>query len=294
MKYIPESELILNADKSVYHLNLKPEDISNTIILVGDKDRVPLISSLFDTIELKKNKREFYSHTGYYKNKRISVVSSGIGPDNIDIVINELDALVNINLEKRVIKDQLSSLNFIRIGTCGTLHHEIPLNSFIVSDYGLGFDNLLKFYKGNYTADEMELYDRLKQHLLKNDSRISFYLYSCSNQLKQFFQGDFYHGITVTAPGFFGPQGREVRAALAYPDLNDHLANFEYKNQKVLNFEMETSAIYGLSKLMGHHAITVDLVLANRATGEAASNYTEQMKMLAQKVLDIVADSKEL
>ncbi|MBT7827675.1 MAG: nucleoside phosphorylase [Bacteroidetes bacterium] len=287
MKYIPESELILNDDRSVYHLNLMPEDIANTIILVGDKDRVPLISRFFDRIDIKKNKREFYTHTGYYKGKRISVVSTGIGPDNIDIVLNELDALVNVDLENRTLKEKLTSLNFIRIGTCGTLHAEIPVNSFIVSDYGLGFDNLLKFYQGKYTTDEKRIYDKLKAHLHQHESKISFYLYACSKELQKRFENDFYHGITITAPGFFGPQGRSVRAPLAYPGLNDCLAKFHYEDQKILNFEMETSAIYGLSKLLGHHAITVDLVLANRATGVASINYSDRMEELAVKVLDI-------
>jgi uridine phosphorylase len=289
MKTIPESELILNHDKSVYHLNLLPEDIADTIILVGDKDRVPLISQLFDRIDIQKNKREFYTHTGFYNGKRLSVISSGIGPDNIDIVINELDALVNVDLDKRTVKNEHKSLNFIRIGTCGTLHKEIDVHSYIVSEFGLGFDNLLKFYKGRYTDLEKELYDALKIHLQNSKTQIPFYLYSCSDQLKTLFMNGFYKGITITAPGFFGPQGRSVRAELAYPKLNDSLANFKYKEHRILNFEMETSAIFGLSKLLGHHAITVDLVLANRATGKASNDYSGEMKILAKKILDIAS-----
>ncbi|MEA3497041.1 MAG: nucleoside phosphorylase, partial [Bacteroidota bacterium] len=286
---IPESELILNADNSVYHLNLKAEDIADTIILVGDKDRVPLISSFFDSIEITKQKREFVTHTGFYKNKRISVLSTGIGTDNIDIVLNELDALVNIDLEKRTIKEKSKSLNFIRIGTCGAIHEEIPINSFIVSHYGLGFDNLLKFYKCSYRKDEKEIYDKLKVFLKQKNTELPFYLFAASEKMKKYFSDKYFKGITITAPGFFGPQGRSVRTELTYPKLIDALSEFEHKGNKILNFEMETSAIFGLSRILGHNAITVDLVLANRITKQASANYNHKMKDLAVQVLDIIS-----
>lgn len=287
---IPESELILNTDGSVYHLNLLPQDIADTIILVGDKDRVPLVSSLFDSIELKKNKREFYTHTGSYKGKRISVISSGIGTDNIDIVLNELDALANIDLKTRELKEDLKSLNFIRIGTCGTIHENIETGSYVVSDYGLGFDNLMRFYTCTWNDREKLIYDELKKHLQYQVSYTPFYLFGASDFLQKLFSDPiFYHGITITSPGFFGPQGRSLRLPLAYPNLIDSLASFELGDLKVLNFEMETSAIFGLSRLLGHHAITVDLVLANRNTKKAAINYQENMKALAKNVLESIA-----
>ncbi len=289
---IPESELLLNQDGSVYHLNLRPEDISDTIILVGDKDRVPLITSLFDSVELKKNKREFYTHTGHYKNKKITVISSGIGTDNIDIVLNELDALANIDLETRTVRDKTKSLNLIRIGTCGTLQREIPVNSHIISSFGLGLDNLLRYYQCNWSDDEKLYYDEIKKHLQYHVAYTPFYLFAASaNLLDIFSKYEFYKGITITSPGFFGPQCRSLRLPLAYPNLIDSLGSFVLNGQRVLNFEMETSAIYGLSKLMGHHALTIDLVLANRILKTASINYQDHMLSLARKVLDIIVEN---
>jgi len=245
-----------------------------------------MISNLFDKIEIIKNKREFLTHTGYYKNKKISVISTGIGTDNIDIVINELDSLVNIDLKQRQLKEDHKSLNFIRIGTCGSIQEEIEVNSFIVSDYGLGFDNLLRFYKCHWTEDEKLLYDKIKYHLQYYLTYTPFYLFGASELLKQIFSDNYLHGITVTSPGFFGPQGRELRLDLSYPELIKHLASFSFSDIKILNFEMETSAIYGLSKLLGHQAITIDLVLANRITKIASSNYSEKISELALSVLE--------
>lgn len=290
---IPESELILNQDGSVYHLNLLPEDISTNIILVGDKDRVPLISKLFDKVLISKHKREFYTQTGLYKGKKITVISTGIGTDNIDIVLNELDALVNVDLKKREVKKELKSLRFVRIGTCGVIQPEIPVSSYIVSTYSLGFDNLLRFYHCEWRDDEKEVYDALKKHLQYFLSYTPFYLFGASKQMLECFEKpEFYKGITITAPGFFGPQGRVVRLQLAYPQLNDILASFQYKEHKILNFEMETSAIYGLSNLMNHHAVTVDLALANRYLKTASIDYHKEMEKLALKVLDIIAEEK--
>ena len=245
---------------------------------------------MLDNSEMKKQKREFITHTGIYNDKRLSVISTGIGTDNIDIVINELDALVNIDLEKRTVKEEKTSLNFIRIGTCGALHKNIPINSAIVSDFGLGFDNLLRFYKCQWDLDEKAMYDSIKHHLQYHLAYTPFYLFGGSKILSDLFPADqFFHGTTITAPGFFGPQGRSLRLELAYPGLIDALASYEFLGQKILNFEMETSAIFGLSKMLGHRATTVDLVLANRATKEASIDYNEHMKGLAQKVLDIVS-----
>jgi uridine phosphorylase len=290
MNKIPESELILNSNGSIYHLNLKPEDIAHTIILVGDKDRVPLIGGLFDQIEIIKEKREFVTLTGIYKGKRISVISTGIGTDNIDIVVNELDALVNIDFKNRTLKEEPISLNLIRIGTCGTIDKNIPVESFIVSDYSLGFDNLISFYKSTINEEEKHLCEKIKAHLHNSRIDLPIYLFSCSEKLKLYFSGFQQSGITVTSPGFFGPQCRTLRAPVSFPNLIDSLSNFSDQDKRIVNFEMETSAIYGLSRILGHHAITIDLVLANRVIGKTAVNYHEKMKNLAEKVLDIIAN----
>lgn len=288
MKTISFTELPLNADNSVYHLNLLPEDISNTIILVGDKERVSLVSSFFDKVELKKEKREFFTHTGIFNGKRLSVISTGIGPDNIDIAINELDALVNINLFNRTHKETKTSLKFIRIGTSGTIQEDIPINSAIVADFSMGLDNLLSFYKYEQNPYEIELSKELEQHLHKHNSFLPFYIFEGSQELRNLIPSEFYHGITITAPGFYGPQGRSIRSEIAFPELNNILSNFKYKDQRILNFEMESSAIYGLSRILGHNAVTVDLVLANRATHTFSVNYESSMKDLVKKVLDCI------
>jgi uridine phosphorylase len=289
MQSFPPSELVLNPDNSVYHLNLKPGDVADTVILVGDKERVPVITNFFEKIEFKKEKREFITHTGYYKDKRITVLSTGIGTDNIDIVVNELDALVNIDLEKRVEKEQKKVLNLIRIGTCGSIQAGAPVNSAIVADYGLGFDNLMSFYKYRYNSIEKKLTRRLKRHLSRHHFKFPLYVAEGSPELRSVFVGDYIHGITITAPGFYGPQGRILRYKIPFPDFIYHMGTFNYKGQRVINFEMETSALYGLANILGHKAVTIDLVVANRVFNKFSSDYQEKMRSLIIKVLNTIA-----
>lgn len=284
------TDLLLNKDFSSYHINLKPDEIGETIFLVGDKDRVPVISQYFDKIIVKKEKREFYSHTGFYKNIKITAISTGIGTDNIDIVVNELDSLANINLEKKQDKAEKTRLTFVRIGTCGIIQDDIPVGSPIVSDFALGLDNLMSFYEIENSVEEKEISDLLKTHLKKNKLELDFYLTESSTKLREKFKEGFYHGITITAPGFYAPQGRKLRYKLSKPNMIDVLSGFKYSSQRILNFEMETSAIYGLSKILGHDAITIDLGLANRKQNKAQVNYYEAMSKLVKRVLDIVVE----
>ena len=282
------TELVLNSTNSVYHLNLHPWEIASDIILVGDKDRVSMISGFFDKIEIRRENREFVTHTGFYKGKRISLVATGIGTDNIDIVINELDALANINLEKRELNPVLTKLKFIRIGTCGGLQKNLPIGSAVVSQMTIGMDNLMHFYDYQKTETEAEAQQLLTDYLRKNKINLDFYIFESNDQRLNGFPEHFHHGITLTAPGFYGPQGRAVRTPLAYPDMVETLSEFEFRQLKVLNFEMETSAIYGLSRILGHEAITVDLVIGNRVTKNFAVDYHPDMKILVKTVLDLI------
>lgn len=282
------SELVLTEHNSVYHLDLQPDEIADYIILVGDRSRVGMISGFFDKIELQRENREFVTHTGFYKNKRISVVATGIGTDNIDIVINELDALANIDFEKRELKPDFRKLNFIRIGTCGSLQADISVGSAVISKMVIGMDNLMHFYAFNQTAREKEAQKLLAEHLYKNKLDFNFYLFESKDIKIKKFPSNFYPGITLTAPGFYGPQGRAVRTPLAYQNMIEILSHFEYKNLKVLNFEMETSAIYGLSGMLGHEAVTVDLVIGNRVTKEFAKDYHPDMGKLVKTILDLL------
>jgi uridine phosphorylase len=261
------SELILNPDGSVYHLNLKPEHIAHDIIFVGDQNRVEKISNQFDTIEFSFQKREFKTHTGTLNGKRISVISTGIGPDNIDIVMNELDALVNIDLITRQPKSTLTSLNIIRIGTSGSLQADIPVDSFVMSKYGLGLDNMLR----SYLVDEISN-SKMEESFINYtnwDSRKGRpYVISCSEKLEQLIESDKIHkGITATAGGFYGPQGRVLRLDIQDKNLNSKMDTFQFEGNRITNLEMETAAIYGLSKLLGHNALSLNAIIANRATG---------------------------
>ena len=264
---IQASELILNPDGSVYHLNLKPEHIAHDIIFVGDQNRVEKISSLFDTIEFSSQKREFKTHTGTLNGKRISVISTGIGPDNIDIVMNELDALVNIDLKTRQLKTTLKSLNIFRIGTSGSLQADIPVDSFVMSKYGLGLDNMLR----SYLVDEIsnsKIEELFIDHTNWDIRKGRPYVISCSEKLEQLIESDKIHkGITATAGGFYGPQGRILRLGIQDENLNSKMDNFLFEGNRITNLEMETAAIYGLSKLMGHNALSLNAIIANRATG---------------------------
>lgn len=279
---IKESELILNPDGSIYHLNLRPEQVADTIILVGDPNRVPRVSAYFDTIEFSTQKREFCTHTGIYKGKRLTALSTGIGPDNIDIVINELDALFNIDLHTRKPKEQLTSLNIVRFGTSGSLQADIPVDSFVLSSHGLGMDNMLHAYKDAPNVREIAMEEAFIAHTQWNTGKGRPYIIGCGETLKQRLLTDkVFEGITGTAPGFYGPQGRMLRLPVQDPTLNDKLHSFNYKGYRMTNLEMETSAIYGLSKLLGHQAVSLNAIIANRAAG----TFTKDTKKVVENLI---------
>ena len=279
---IKESELILNPDGSIYHLNLRPEQVADTIILVGDPNRVPRVSAYFDTIEFSTQKREFCTHTGTYKGKRLTALSTGIGPDNIDIVINELDALFNIDLHTRKPKEQLTSLNIVRFGTSGSLQADIPVDSFVLSSHGLGMDNMLHAYKDAPNVREIAMEEAFMAHTHWNIDKGRPYIVGCGETLKQRLLTDkVFEGITGTAPGFYGPQGRMLRLPVQDPTLNDKLHSFNYKGYRMTNLEMETSAIYGLSKLLGHQAVSLNAIIANRAAG----TFTKDTKKVVENLI---------
>ena len=266
------SELILTDRGAIYHLNLKPEQIADTVLLVGDPARVAEVSKRFDKIEHKTQHREFITHTGYISNKRISVISTGIGTDNIDIVMNELDALVNIDFKTRSIKPQTKSLNIIRLGTCGALQADTPVDSMIVSSYAIGIDNLMHYYRLENNTDEQYILHEFALHTRLQNNHITPYIAEASIQLRKYFGNQFLHGITVTTPGFYGPQARTMRVPISQPNMMDALASFNSRNMRVLNFEMETSALYGLGKVFQHHCLSVSTVINNRATKTFSSN----------------------
>ena len=269
---IQSSELILNPDGSVYHLNLKPEHIAHDIIFVGDQNRVEKITQFFEKIEFSTQKREFKTQTGIYRGKRITVMSTGIGPDNIDIVINELDALVNIDFETRQPKEELTSLNIIRIGTSGSLQEDIPIDSFVMSKFGLGVDNMLR----SYLIDEVsnpEMEEAFIKHTNWDLRKGKPYVIKCSEELEKIIESDkMFKGITATAGGFYGPQGRVLRLGIQDPELNNKMDNFNFEDNRITNLEMETAAIYGLSALLGHNALSLNAIIANRASGTFSSD----------------------
>jgi len=284
---IKESELIINPDGSIYHLHLLPEDIADNIILVGDPGRVEVVAGFFEKIELKKQNREFYTITGTINNKRISVISTGIGTDNIDIVVNELDALANIDLKTREKKKEHKSLNLVRIGTSGSLQENIPVDSFLMSVKSIGFDGLLNFYKDRNQIADLAFEKTFKDYVQWNPLLTSPYIVNASEQLIQKIDGDnIKKGINISAPGFYGPQGRVLRLPIVDNDLNDKIEAFDYQGQKITNYEMESSAIYGLSKLLGHHAITICVIIANRASKTYSKDYKPVVKELIKTVLD--------
>ncbi len=287
---IQSSELILNPDGSVYHLNLKPEHIANDIIFVGDQNRVEKITQFFDTIEFSTQKREFKTQTGIFKGKRITVMSTGIGPDNIDIVMNELDALVNINLETRQPKEELTSLNIIRIGTSGSLQAAIPVDSFVMSKYGLGLDNTLRSYLIDAVSNP-EIEDAFIKHSNWDLRKGRPYVISCSETLEKLIESDkIFKGITATAGGFYGPQGRVLRLEIQDPELNGKMDNFNFEGNQITNFEMETGAIYGLSALLGHHALSLNAIIANRASGTFSADPYKAVDELIAYALDKLAN----
>ena len=286
---IAESELILNERGAVYHLNLLPEEVAPIVITVGDPDRVPAVSKYFDEIAFKQQHREFVTHTGRLGNKKISVVSTGIGTDNIDIVLHELDALVNIDLSKRTVNPQLKSINIIRVGTCGSLQQEVPSDSLVVSTHGLGIDNLLNFYVHVNNEEEKNILQHFITHTQITGRFAQPYISLASSSLLKHFVDGFHHGITITCPGFYGPQGRVLRLGLSNPDLIDRLTAFQFGNHRIINFEMETAGIYGLGKLLGHNCISLSTVVANRIAKTFSQNAAKAIENLIEKTLDIIS-----
>lgn len=290
MQRIAESELIINNRGAVYHLNVRPEELAHTIITVGDPDRVKEVSKYFDKIEHTLQHREFITHTGFIGNKRISVVSTGIGPDNIDIVVNELDALVNIDFESRTIKQQLTSLKIIRLGTSGALQADIPVDGFVVSTHGLGVDNLLHFYRLENNSEEKQLIQAFVKHTQVQDSLAYPYISGAGSQLLKHFVEGYHHGITITCPGFYGPQGRVLRLGLSNPSFVDRLTQFQFGQHRITNFEMETSAIYGLGKMMGHQCLSISAIVANRVKKEFSKDGGLAVENLIKKSLGIISN----
>lgn len=286
MKQFKESELILNPDGSVYHLHLRPEEVAPTVILVGDQHRVPVISKYFDKIEVKRSSREFVSHTGWLNGKRITALSTGIGTDNVDIVINELDAAVNIDLEKRIPKENHTALNLIRLGTSGALQPEIEVDSMVASAYGIGFDGMFNFYFHNDAILEKEMAEAFMQHTNWNHRLAYPYIVKASDQLLQKLSFDMTQGITATANGFYGPQGRQLRIPLAFPELNELIESFRFGNQSITNFEMETSALYALGRTLGHNTLTICDIIANRVSKQFSKDYKASIEKMIQVVLE--------
>lgn len=289
MQRIAESELIINNRGAVYHLNVHPDELASTVITVGDPDRVKEVSKHFDNIQHQLQHREFVTHTGTIGNKRISVVSTGIGPDNIDIVLNELDALVNIDFTTRTIKPTLTSLHIIRLGTSGSLQSDIPVDGFVVSTHGLGIDNLLHFYRHESNEEEKQLLHAFVTQTQIQDSLSAPYITGAGSQLLKHFVEGYHHGITVTCPGFYGPQGRVLRLGLSNPALIDRLTEFRFGQHRITNFEMETSAIYGLGKMMGHQCLSISAIVANRVKKEFSKDGGAAVENLIRKSLDIIS-----
>lgn len=288
MHKIESSELIINNRGAIYHLDVRPEELANTVITVGDPGRVAQVSKHFDSIEHELQHREFITHTGYVGKKRISVVSTGIGPDNIDIVMNELDALINIDFEERTVKKDLSSLIVIRLGTSGSLQADIPVDNYVAGTHGLGIDNLLNYYKHSNNEEEKTLLQQFAAHTQLDNNFSHPYIATASAAVIKHFVEGFHHGITVTCPGFYGPQGRVLRLGLTNPQLVDRLTQFYYGNHRITNFEMETSAIYGLGKLLGHHCLSVNVIVANRVNKTFTKDGTAAVEGLITKALGII------
>ncbi len=279
------SELILNADGSLYHINLKPENIGETVFLVGDPDRVPVVSAFFDKVEFTTQKREIVTHTGIRKGKRASVISTGMGTDNIDIVLGELDAAVNIDLVRKERKTEHTALSFIRLGTSGSLQGDIPVDSVLASSHGLGLDGLLHYYEGSEPFTDNLFIENFIRETGWNANFARPYLVPAGAEILDK-AGDFLQGITATACGFYGPQGRVLKLNVREPLLNEKLTAFSYNHLRITNFEMETSAIYGLSQLMGHQALSVNTIIANRITGEFSGDYKKAVKAMIGQALE--------
>ena len=289
MKAIEASELIINDRGAIYHLNVRPEELAETIITVGDPERVASISKYFDKVEFKLAHREFITHTGLISNKRISVVSTGIGPDNIDIALNEIDALVNIDFATRIINEQKKSVSIIRMGTCGSLQGEVGVDQLVAGTHGLGIDNLMHFYSIQNNEEEKAILNAFEKHTQITSHAIQPYIATASAGLIKYFTEGYSHGITVTCPGFYGPQGRILRLPLKMPNLVDQMTSFSYNNHRIANFEMETSAIYGLCNLLGHQCLSINVIIANRVKKEYSKDMGKAVDQMIQKSLAIIA-----
>ena len=285
MQEIPSSELVLNADRSIYHLKLHPHQLAKDIIVVGDPGRVETISNYFDSIEHKVSNREIVTHTGTLNNKPLTVMSTGMGTDNIDIVLNELDALVNIDLENRVIKEEHTSLNIVRLGTSGSLQKDVPVDSFVISELGLGLDGLMNYYDFEQTAEEKELLQQFYKQTNYSKTFAEPYFVKGSSELFDKLKDGCISGITATAPGFYGPQGRILRIPLKETQINEKLSGFNFNDYRITNFEMETSALYGLSRALGHKACTVCAIIANRFLKTGSENYKLAVQQLIEQTL---------
>ena len=286
-KFFAESELIINGDGSIFHLHVKPEQLADKVILVGDPGRVSLVASHFDSKECDIESREFHIITGTYHGKRISVVSTGIGCDNIDIVLNELDALANIDFKTRTEKEQLRQLTLVRIGTCGGLQEYTPVGTFIASEKSIGFDGLLNFYSGRNDVCDLPFEEAFKQHMQWNPQLCAPYVIDADKETLERIAGDeMVRGVTIACGGFFGPQGRELRIPLANPKQNEKVESFEYNGHRITNFEMESSALAGLARLMGHKAVTCCMVIANRRAKNVNANYKNSIDELIKLVLE--------
>lgn len=281
---INESELILNADGSIYHLNLLPEDLAETVITVGDPDRVAKVSKYFDRIELKKGKREFITHTGYLGNKRLTVISTGIGTDNIDIVLNELDALANIDFANRTVKPTLRSLDIVRIGTSGAVQQDVEMGTILASAYGIGLDALMNYYQGSYDGEEQSFQAELAEYF--SALNLKPYVAKAGASLLDRIAFDLPKGVTLTAPGFYAPQGRTVRSTNTIPNFIDLINSFQYKGQRFTNLEMETAGIYALANMFGHQALSINAILASRVDGRFSSAPEEVVDKAIQLVLE--------
>lgn len=291
MRTIPASELIINSDGSIFHLHLKPEDLADTVILVGDPGRVDLVASYFDSVELTRANREFVTKTGTYKGKRLTVLSTGIGTDNIDIVVTELDALVNVDFVTRTEKEERTELTLLRLGTSGAIQPDIPVGTFVMSDVSIGFDGLLNFYEGRNEVCLLDYEKAFIEHMQWLPQLAAPYFVESSETLTQLFGKDVMHGMTISSPGFYGPQGRVVRIPLADPNQNEKIESFAYNGRKITNFEMESSALAGLSKLLGHEASTICTIIANRHLKTANSDYkpfvVKMIGMALDKLLEL-------
>ena len=284
---IPASQLVLNSEGAIYHLNLHPDQIADDVILVGDPARVGEIATFFDKIEVKRQNREMVTNTGYFNGKRITVLSTGMGTDNLDIVMNELDALANIDLKTRMPKEKHHTLNLIRLGTCGALQPEIEVgDSYVATRYALGLDGLIYFYEKNEEVNEIAMRDAFIKQMEYPKELPLPYVVEGSNELFDRLAHGYYQGVTATAPGFYGPQGRTLRMPLAYPGINRRIENFDYNGWCVCNYEMESSALYGLGKMMGHNCLTICVAIANRVTEKFASDYHPYVRKLVQNTLE--------